>query len=209
MKMILLGAPGAGKGTQASVLSERLQIPCISTGNIFRDHIRRETELGLLAKSYIDRGELCPDEVTLRLIEDRLAQQDCKNGYILDGFPRTIVQAEGLDRMTNVDCAVNLDVEDAFIVNRMGGRRVCPACGESYHVVNLPPKADGVCDKCGEKLIVRPDDAPETVKNRLCIYHEQTAPLVEYYEKRGKLRNVDGMQPMTAVTEAIMKAIEA
>ncbi len=208
MKLVLLGAPGAGKGTQASNLAEMLQVPHISTGDIFRANMRENTPLGVKAKSYMDQGLLVPDELTVDLVMDRLAQEDCQNGYILDGFPRTIAQADALAAKETLDAAVNIDVEDSAIIDRMGGRRVCPACGESYHVKYNPPKKEGVCDKCGQALIVRKDDVPETVQKRLEVYHEQTAPLISYYEKQGKLVTVNGAQAPSQVTASIMEALQ-
>ena len=208
MKLVLLGAPGAGKGTQASNLAEMLQVPHISTGDIFRAEMRENTPLGVKAKSYMDQGLLVPDELTVDLVMDRLAQEDCQNGYILDGFPRTIAQADALAAKETLDAAVNIDVEDSAIIDRMGGRRVCPACGESYHVKYNPPKKEGVCDKCGQALIVRKDDVPETVQKRLEVYHEQTAPLISYYEKQGKLVTVNGAQAPSQVTASIMEALQ-
>ena len=208
MKLVLLGAPGAGKGTQASNLAEMLQVPHISTGDIFRANMRENTPLGVKAKSYMDQGLLVPDELTVDLVMDRLAQEDCQNGYILDGFPRTIAQADALAAKETLDAAVNIDVEDSAIIDRMGGRRACPACGESYHVKYNPPKKEGVCDKCGQALIVRKDDVPETVQKRLEVYHEQTAPLVSYYEKQGKLVTVNGAQAPSQVTASIMEALQ-
>ena len=208
MKLVLLGAPGAGKGPQASNLAEMLQVPHISTGDIFRANMRENTPLGVKAKSYMDQGLLVPDELTVDLVMDRLAQEDCQNGYILDGFPRTIAQADALAAKETLDAAVNIDVEDSAIIDRMGGRRVCPACGESYHVKYNPPKKEGVCDKCGQALIVRKDDVPETVQKRLEVYHEQTAPLISYYEKQGKLVTVNGAQAPSQVTASIMEALQ-
>ena len=208
MKLVLLGAPGAGKGTQASNLAEMLQVPHISTGDIFRANMRENTPLGVKAKSYMDQGLLVPDELTVDLVMDRLAQEDCQNGYILDGFPRTIAQADALAAKETLDAAVNIDVEDSAIIDRMGGRRVCPACGESYHVKYNPPKKEGVCDKSGQALIVRKDDVPETVQKRLEVYHEQTAPLISYYEKQGKLVTVNGAQAPSQVTASIMEALQ-
>jgi adenylate kinase len=208
MKLVLLGAPGAGKGTQASNLAEMLQIPHISTGDIFRANMRENTPLGVKAKSFIDQGMLVPDELTVDLVMDRLAQADCVNGYILDGFPRTLGQADALAAQVELDAVVNIDVPDEVIVGRMGGRRVCPACGESYHVEFNPPKQEGICNKCSQALIIRKDDVPETVQKRLTVYHEQTAPLIEYYEKQGKLITVDGTVAPNEVTAAIAKAIQ-
>ena len=207
MKLVLLGAPGAGKGTQASGLAEILGVPHISTGDIFRANLRNETPLGLKAKSYMDQGLLVPDELTVDLVMDRLGDEDCQNGYILDGFPRTLAQADALSEKENLDAAVNIHVPDEVIVDRMGGRRVCPACGESYHVRYNPPKQEGVCDKCGAELIIRKDDVPQTVQKRLSVYHDQTAPLIDYYEQKGLLVTVDGTAAPKDVTEAIVKAI--
>lgn len=207
MKLVLLGAPGAGKGTQASNLAELLQIPHISTGDIFRANTREQTPLGMKAKSYMDQGLLVPDELTVDLVMDRLSAGDCQKGYILDGFPRTLVQADALGAREQLDAAVNIHVPDQAIVDRMGGRRVCPVCGESFHVKYNPPKQEGVCDKCGAELIIRQDDVPETVQKRLSVYHEQTAPLIDYYEKQGILVTVDGTVSPDAVTQAIVKAI--
>lgn len=207
MKLVLLGAPGAGKGTQASGLAEILGVPHISTGDIFRANLRNETPLGLKAKSYMDQGLLVPDELTVDLVMDRLGDEDCQNGYILDGFPRTLAQADALSEKENLDAAVNIHVPDEVIVDRMDGRRVCPACGESYHVRYNPPKQEGICDKCGAELIIRKDDVPETVQKRLSVYHDQTAPLIDYYEQKGLLVTVDGTAAPKDVTEAIVKAI--
>ncbi len=197
MKIVMLGAPGAGKGTQAELICEKYRIPHISTGDIFRSNIKNGTALGVEAKKYMDEGKLVPDELTVRILLDRVAAADCENGYVLDGFPRTIPQAEVLtqalaENNEKVDFAINVDVPDENIVNRMSGRRSCPVCGASYHVTFLPPKKEGICDHCGSALIQRDDDKPETVKNRLCVYHEQTQPLIDYYEKAGVLKTVDG-----------------
>lgn len=208
MKLLMLGAPGAGKGTQAARVAEALHIPHISTGDLFRTNIRNHTELGILAESYISKGQLVPDEVTINMLMSRLADEDCANGYILDGFPRTIPQAEALTGRTSLDCAINLDVKDEDIMNRMSGRRVCPKCGASYHIVSNPPRKEGICDVCGDQLIIREDDKAETVKNRLDVYHEQTAPLIDYYEKQGILKQVDGAKPLSEVTEAVLRAIQ-
>lgn len=208
MKIVMLGAPGAGKGTQAKMIAERYQIPHISTGDIFRMNIKNGTELGKEAKTYMDAGKLVPDELTVKILLDRVSNEDCKNGYVLDGFPRTIPQAEVLTNALNklndkIDYAINVDVPDENIVNRMGGRRSCPSCGQVYHVVHMPPKQDGVCDKCGAGLVQRDDDKPETVSQRLHVYHDQTQPLIEYYEKAGVLKNVDGTKDQKEVFEAI------
>lgn len=197
MKIIMLGAPGAGKGTQAAKISEKYGIPHISTGDIFRENIKNGTELGKKAKGYMDAGELVPDELTCDLVVDRIHQDDAKKGYILDGFPRTIPQAEALTAALaksgeKVDYALEINLADEAIINRMGGRRVCKKCGATYHIVNIPPKKEGVCDNCGGELMLREDDAPETVKKRLDVYHAQTAPLIEYYKNEGVLHVIDG-----------------
>ncbi len=197
MKIIMLGAPGAGKGTQAKRISEKYNIPHISTGDIFRANIKNGTELGKEAKRYMDEGKLVPDELTVRILLDRVKQDDCASGYVLDGFPRTIPQAEVLDAelkrlSTAIDYAIDVEVPDENIVHRMGGRRACLKCGATYHVEFLPPKVEGKCDKCGEELVLRDDDKSETVKKRLSVYHEQTQPLIDFYEARGVLRSVDG-----------------
>ena len=214
MKIIMLGAPGAGKGTQAMKIAEKYQIPHISTGDIFRANIKEGTELGKKAKSYMDQGQLVPDELTLELIMDRFQNPDCENGYVLDGFPRTIPQAEALTEALakkgeTIDYAINVEVPDENIINRMGGRRACLACGSTYHIVYAPTKVEGVCDRCGEKLVLRDDDKPETVKKRLDVYHAQTQPLIEYYTKQGKLAEVDGTQSMEDVFNAIVKILGA
>ena len=210
----MLGAPGAGKGTQAKMIAEKYSIPHISTGDIFRANIKNGTELGKKAKSYMDKGQLIPDELTLDLIMDRFKQDDCKNGYVLDGFPRTIPQAEALDtalkaKGEKVDFAIDVDVPDENIVKRMGGRRACVGCGATYHVVYSPTKVEGVCDKCGEELIVRDDDKPETVLNRLEVYHNQTQPLIDYYNEQGILKSVDGTVDMKDVFNAIVDILGA
>ena len=212
MKIIMLGAPGAGKGTQAKMIAEKYGLPHISTGDIFRANIKNGTELGKEAKEYMDKGLLVPDELTVRLLLDRVAQDDCKNGYVLDGFPRTIPQAEVLDQELSklgeqVDYAVNVDVPDENIVKRMSGRRACLNCGATYHIVSIPPKKEGVCDVCGSELVLRDDDRPETVQNRLKVYHDQTQPLIDFYEKKGVLRSVDGTLPMEEVFGAITKIL--
>ena len=214
MKIIMLGAPGAGKGTQAKMIAEKYSIPHISTGDIFRANIKNGTELGKKAKSYMDKGQLVPDELTLDLIMDRFKQDDCKNGYVFDGFPRTIPQAEALDaalkaKGEKVDFAIDVDVPDENIVKRMGGRRACVGCGATYHVVYSPTKVEGVCDKCGEELIVRDDDKPETVLNRLEVYHNQTQPLIDYYNEQGILKSVDGTVDMKDVFNAIVDILGA
>ena len=214
MKMIMLGAPGAGKGTQAKKIAEKYGIPHISTGDIFRANIKNGTELGNKAKSYMEKGLLVPDELTCDLVVDRIAQEDCKNGYVLDGFPRTIPQAEALKAAlgkmgTTIDYAINVEVPDENIVKRMGGRRACLACGCTYHVVYNAPKVEDVCDVCGAKLVLRDDDKPETVKKRLDVYHEQTQPLIDFYDKEGVLVEVDGTQNLEDVFQAITKILGA
>lgn len=204
MKIIMLGAPGAGKGTQAKKIAEKYGIPHISTGDIFRSNIKGGTELGMKAKAFMDQGALVPDELTIGMLMDRIKEADCENGYVLDGFPRTIPQAESLTAALEamgqkIDYAVNVDVPDENIINRMSGRRACLNCGATYHIVYNPSKVEGVCDVCGDKLVLRDDDKPETVKKRLDVYHEQTQPLIEYYEKAGVLANVDGTQDMNQV----------
>ena len=204
MKVIMLGAPGAGKGTQAKRLAAEYSIPHISTGDIFRANIKEGTELGKKAKAYMDAGQLVPDELVCDLVVDRIQQDDCKNGYLLDGFPRTIPQAEALDAAVEklgekIDYAVNIDVPDDNIINRMSGRRACVGCGATYHIVFNPPKVEDVCDVCGKSLILRDDDKPETVKTRLDVYHAQTQPLIDYYAGRGVLVTVDGTQNMDKV----------
>ena len=214
MKIIMLGAPGAGKGTQAKKIAAKYEIPHISTGDIFRANIKNGTELGKKAKSYMDQGLLVPDELVVDLVVDRVQQEDCKNGYVLDGFPRTIPQAESLDAALEklgekIDYAVNVEVPDENIINRMGGRRACVGCGATYHVVYNPTKVEGVCDACGEKLILRDDDKPETVQKRLAVYHDQTQPLIDYYKKSGVLRDVDGTVDMDDVFAAIVDILGA
>lgn len=209
MKIIMLGAPGAGKGTQAKQIAAKYKIPHISTGDIFRANIKNGTELGKKAKSYMDKGELVPDELTCDLVMDRISQDDCRNGFILDGFPRTIPQAEALTKALeksgqSMDYAIDVDVPDEAIVKRMNGRRACLNCGATYHVVSLPPEKEGICDVCGSPLVQREDDKPETVQKRLDVYHNQTQPLIDYYNKAGILRTVDGTQPMEDVFSAIV-----
>ena len=209
MKLILLGAPGAGKGTQAEVICDALKIPAISTGNIIRDALAKGTEMGLKAKSYIDAGQLVPDEVVIGIIKDRLAKDDCANGFILDGFPRTIPQAEALDAMgIEIDRVVDIEVSDEKIAARMSGRRVCKACGASYHLEYKAPKQEGVCDACGAELIQRKDDHPDTVLERLAIYHEQTEPLKDFYSKKGILRVVEGQEEVADTSALTLKALE-
>lgn len=208
MKLILLGAPGAGKGTQAEILSKKLNIPTISTGNILRAAIKNGTPVGLKAREYVESGALVPDAVIVGIMKERLAEPDCDSGYILDGMPRTIPQAEALEENgVEIDCALSLEVEDAAIVERMGGRRTCPDCGATYHVKNNPPKAEGKCDSCGGALTIRKDDAPETVKARLATYHVETEPLKEFYKTRGKLKTVDDQGSIEGTTAAIENAL--
>lgn len=214
MKIIMLGAPGAGKGTQAKKIAEKYQIPHISTGDIFRANIKGGTELGMKAKTFMDQGMLVPDEITIGMLMDRIKEADCVNGYVLDGFPRTIPQAESLTAALAglgeaIDYAVNVDVPDEAIINRMAGRRACLACGATYHVEYNPPKTEGVCDVCGEKLVLREDDKPETVQKRLSVYHEQTQPLIDYYQKAGVLKEVDGTQDMNVVFQNIVDILGA
>lgn len=208
MKIIMLGAPGAGKGTQAKMIAEKYRIPHVSTGDIFRANIKNGTELGLEAKKYMDQGLLVPDELTVKILLDRVAQEDCVNGYVLDGFPRTIPQAEVLDEALNklgekIDYAINVDVPDENIVRRMSGRRACLKCGATYHIEHIPPKTEGICDTCGSELVLRDDDKPETVEKRLKVYHEQTQPLIDFYTAKGVLKNVDGTVDMKDVFAAI------
>ena len=205
----MLGAPGAGKGTQAKMIAEKYGIPHISTGDIFRYNIKNGTELGKEAKKYMDQGLLVPDELTVKILLDRVAQDDCKNGYVLDGFPRTIPQAEVLEEALTklgdrIDYAINVEVPDENIVKRMGGRRACVNCGATYHIEHVPPKKEGICDNCGSELILRDDDKPETVKNRLSVYHKQTQPLIDFYNGKGVLRTVDGTVDMKDVFNAIV-----
>ena len=214
MKIIMLGAPGAGKGTQAKRIAEKYHIPHISTGDIFRANIKEGTELGKKAKNYMDQGLLVPDELVVDLVADRIQKDDCKDGFILDGFPRTIPQAESLDAALAkmggaMDYAIDVDVPDEDIVTRMGGRRACVGCGATYHVQFNPTKQDGICDSCGERLILRDDDKPETVQKRLDVYHEQTQPLIEYYSKAGILKTVDGTLKMDDVFAAIASILGA
>ncbi len=209
MKLILLGAPGAGKGTQAEILSREYNIPTISTGNILRAAMKNGTPVGLKAKAFVEAGQLVPDEVIIGIIEERLAQSDCANGYILDGVPRTIPQAEAMEEKgIAVDCALSIEVADQTIIDRMSGRRTCKNCSQTFHVLFNPPKQEGVCDFCGGELTIRKDDAPETVKNRLDVYHKETEPLKAFYEQRGKLISVEGQPTIEATTAAIRKALE-
>ncbi|MEI3305571.1 MAG: adenylate kinase [Dysosmobacter sp.] len=208
MKLILLGAPGAGKGTQAERLCKQLNIPTISTGNILRAAIKDGTPTGLKAKSYMDAGKLVPDEVIIGIITERLAQEDCRNGYILDGVPRTIAQAEAMEKAgITFDDVISIEIADETIMQRMSGRRVCESCGASYHLVAVPPKTPGVCDNCGGKLVQRKDDAPETVKARLEVYHQETEPLKAFYEQRGLLKPVENQSTVEGTTEAILRAL--
>lgn len=214
MKIIMLGAPGAGKGTYAKQITQKYGIPAISTGDIFRENIKNGTELGKKAKSYMDAGNLVPDELVCDLVVDRLKQDDCKKGYILDGFPRTIPQAEALTEALkkqddSIDFALEINMADEAIIERMAGRRVCKNCGATYHVVNIPPKKEGVCDECGGEIILRDDDAPETVKKRLEVYHEQTAPLIEYYDKIGLLNVIDGSKGLEQCMTDIYAVLES
>ena len=209
MKIIMLGAPGAGKGTQAKMIADKYGVPHVSTGDIFRANIKNGTELGMEAKKYMDQGLLVPDELTVKILLDRVSQPDCKNGSVLDGFPRTIPQAEVLDKALaelgeSIDYAIDVDVPDENIVKRMSGRRACVSCGATYHVVHVPPKKEGICDRCGSELILRDDDKPETVKNRLDVYHKQTQPLIDFYTKKGVLKTVDGTVDMQDVFKAIV-----
>ena len=208
MKLILLGAPGAGKGTQAEILCKELNIPTISTGNILRAAIKKGTPTGLKAKAFMDEGKLVPDEVIIGIINERLAEDDCSNGYILDGVPRTIAQAEAMEKAGIVfDHVISIEIADETIVNRMGNRRVCEDCGASYHLVAVPPKVEGVCDKCGGKLIQRKDDAPETVKARLDVYHQETEPLKGFYAERGLLRSVDDRPSVAETSKGILEVL--
>ncbi|HHT87586.1 MAG TPA: adenylate kinase [Clostridiales bacterium] len=214
MKVILLGAPGAGKGTQAKRIAADYDIPHISTGDIFRENIKNNTQLGLRAKEYMDQGLLVPDELVLELIMDRFKAPDCKNGYVLDGFPRTIPQAKALDKALeenndSIEYAINVDVADEVIIDRMAGRRACLSCGRTYHIKTLKPKTEGICDYCNSNLVLRDDDKPDTVKKRLAVYHEQTQPLLEYYDKKGILYNVDGTGGIDKIYNDIIRIIEA
>ena len=210
MNLILLGAPGAGKGTQAEILVKKLSIPAISTGNMLREAIANGTELGMKAKQHMDNGSLVPDELILGIVADRVAQPDCSKGYILDGMPRTLAQAEALENMgIKIDHVVSIEVDDAVIEGRMTGRRVCPKCGASYHIVANPPKMEGICNTCGSELSIRKDDAPETVRKRLEVYHATTEVLKDFYGKLGRLSIVEGNQPIEKANEAILVAIGA
>lgn len=208
MKIIMLGAPGAGKGTQAEIIAQKLGIPTISTGNILRAAVKAGTPVGLQAKAFMDAGELVPDPVIIGILAEALRDSACAGGYILDGVPRTIPQAEAMEEQgVDIDVALELDVPDETIVQRMSGRRVCPACGATYHITNNPPRTEGVCDKCGHPLIVRADDAPETVLDRLSTYHKQTEPLIAFYRERGKLKTVPNQPTIEGNTVEIMKAL--
>ena len=210
MNLILLGAPGAGKGTQAEVICKALNIPAISTGNILREAIKNQTPLGMEAKTYMDGGKLVPDEIVINILKERLQKDDCKNGFILDGFPRTVPQAEALDQMNvRIDRVVDIEVADEKITARLSGRRVCESCGASYHTQYKPSKVEGVCDACGGKTVQRKDDHPDTVKERLRVYHEQTEPLIDYYTKAGKLVVVEGQEEVADTTALTLKAVEA
>ena len=208
MKLILLGAPGAGKGTQADILCKELGIPTISTGNILRAAIKNGTPTGMKAKAFMDEGKLVPDDVIIGIITERVAEEDCANGYILDGVPRTIAQAEAMEKAGIVfDAVVSIEISDETIMERMSGRRVCESCGASYHLVAVPPKQEGICDKCGGKLVQRKDDAPETVKARLEVYHKETEPLKDFYEKRGLLKSVENQPTVAETSQAILHAL--
>lgn len=210
MKLILLGAPGAGKGTQAEKICERYNIPTVSTGNIIRAAIKNGTEMGLKAKECVEAGKLVSDDIVIGIIKERLSEDDCKNGFILDGFPRTIPQAEALDNLgISIDKVLSIEVADDKIIKRMTGRRVCLACGATYHITDKKPKVEGVCDQCGEKLVIRKDDAPETVLDRLKTYHEQTEPLKDYYAKSGKLVIVEGQDELSETTRLVAEALES
>ncbi len=213
MKIVMLGAPGAGKGTQAKMIAEKYSIPHVSTGDIFRANIKNGTELGMEAKKYMDQGKLVPDELTVKILLDRVAQEDCAKGYVLDGFPRTIPQAEVLDRALKelgdaIDYAINVDVPDENIVKRMSGRRACLTCGATYHMEHIPPRTEGICDKCGQSLVLRDDDKAETVLNRLKVYHDQTQPLIDFYTEKGVLKTVDGTAGMKDVFAAIVAILD-
>lgn len=209
MNLILLGAPGAGKGTHGAVLAKKLNIPTISTGDMIREAMKSGTEMGKKAKEFVSGGKLVPDEVVIGIVRERLSMEDCKNGFLLDGFPRTIPQAEALDKMIRIDKVVELDVPEAVILKRLSGRRVCGKCGATFNVDTMPSKVEGICDVCGSALIHRKDDLPETVKERLKVYHDQTEPLVDYYKKAGKLAVVDGSKPLEDTQRDILHALEA
>ena len=214
MKIIMLGAPGAGKGTQAIMIAEKYGVPHVSTGDIFRANIKNNTPLGVEAKKYMDAGQLVPDELTVKILLDRVAKDDCKNGYVLDGFPRTIPQAEVLENALKelddkIDFAINVDVPDENIIRRMGGRRACLKCGATYHIEHVPPKKEGICDTCGSELVLRDDDKPETVKERLNVYHKQTQPLIDYYNKKNIMKSVCGTKDVNDVFADIVAILEA
>lgn len=210
MNIIFLGAPGAGKGTQAEKVADALSIPTVSTGNIIREALSNGTEMGIKAKTYIEAGKLVPDDVVIGIIQERLAKDDCKAGFILDGFPRTIPQAEALEDMgVKIDKVIDIEVPDEAIKERMSGRRVCPKCGSTYHLVTKKPQKEGICDRCGAELVQRKDDAPETVADRLSVYHEQTEPLKDFYNKRGTLAVVDGVGSVSEIAERVKTALEA
>ena len=209
MKLILLGAPGAGKGTQAEIICDKLSIPAISTGNIIRAALKNGTEMGMKAKSYMDEGKLVPDDVVIGIIKERLAEDDCQNGFILDGFPRTIPQAEALDNMgVDIDCVLSIEVADEKIMQRLSGRRVCLTCGATYHVDYKKPAKEGICNTCGAELVQRNDDKPETIADRLAVYHSQTEPLKDYYKKAGKLITVEGQEEVKDTTRLVLAALE-
>lgn len=212
MKIILLGAPGAGKGTQAEKIREHFKIIQISTGDLIRQEMKNNTDVGRKAQKYMDSGELVPDDIVIDMLKDRIKEDDCKNGYILDGFPRTVVQAEALDHMgINIDKVIDIRVDDQTITQRLSGRRICSRCGSSYHLQYNPTKKEGICDKCGGKLIIREDDHPDTVKERLQIYHKRTEPLIDFYQKRGLLKvinAVDGTDGIAKTTELVLKSLE-
>ena len=208
MKMILLGAPGVGKGTQAEIISDKYSIPQVSTGNILREAMKSGTEEGLRAKAFVESGQLVPDDVVIGILRDRIAKEDCAGGFILDGFPRTIAQAEALDRMgVEIDTVIDIEVDDEKIARRMSGRRVCEKCGSTYHLVHKRPREEGVCDRCAGALVQRKDDKPETVLERLSVYHQQTEPLIEYYKAQGKLTVINGDQPIEAASADIFAAL--
>ncbi len=210
MNLILLGAPGAGKGTQAEVICEKLSIPAISTGNLIREAIKNQTELGEAVKQYIEDGQLVPDDIVIQMVKERLAKDDCQNGFILDGFPRTVPQAEALDKMgIRIDKVIDIEVCDEEITKRLSGRRVCESCGASYHTAFKPTKVEGICDKCGAKTVLRSDDHPDTVKERLVVYHAQTEPLIAYYKAQGKLYPVEGQDEVADTSALTLKALEA
>lgn len=209
MKLILLGAPGAGKGTQAEIISKHLSIPTISTGNIIRAALKAQTEMGIKAKEFIDKGLLVPDDVVIGIVRERLKENDCKNGFILDGFPRTVPQAQALDDMgVEIDRVIDIQVPDEKIVQRLSGRRVCGSCGASYHLLYKKPAEDGICDDCGAQLVQRSDDKEETILERLKVYHEQTEPLVDFYRKKNKLFVVEGQEEVADTTALTLKALE-